>query len=98
MTPDARFTCPQCGRAPMPPDFALLFPAMTRAMWDDQYVVWERQQAENGGRLKAGKEYTCISGHTWRVPTDTPTETWVDSTPAHLQLQLPEGEPTHWAV
>ena len=67
---DARFCCPQpdCGRAPLPPDFALLFPAMSRDMRLQQEVAWEAAQAVRGGLLKPGTFQTCINGHEWEVP------------------------------
>ena len=67
---DPRFCCPHpgCGRAPLPPDFALLFPAMTLAQREQRERDWHDSLAAHGGLLKPGSRQTCLNGHTWEVP------------------------------
>ena len=93
---DPRFCCPQpgCGRAPLPPDFALLFPAMTVAQREQRERDWHDSLAARGGMLKPGSRQICLNGHTWTVPrVDVATAAEVEPAAASTEEEL---EP--WAV
>ena len=93
---DPRFCCPQpgCGRAPLPPDFALLFPAMTVAQRDQRERDWHDSLAARGGLLTPASRQICLNGHTWMVPrvdaaadvaADVETETTAATTEEELE-------------
>ena len=65
---DPRFCCPTCNRAPLPPDFALLFPVATAAMLTGMELSHLMERDAAAGRLPPGSRQICLNGHTWTVP------------------------------